>query len=264
MRLIVFKTYNLVGFILVVAIMGFSILLLLWDQYRSVQQRHVRAAKVYPDVLRSVALCTAAEQIYERTGLLFTNRPALERSAFYPFLDSYERGCAGGYLDIAYVEGERSFWVVLIWDNEHTRVVCRRNVPTEATEKRTQRLLNFYLSGVRGIWNVVNSIRQHFLERHREAVKISKGTCTLQWQDRPLPIAPRLKDDLPTNESELREYVQWLSHKVVGGPLSDGWGRPIAVSLKQGYLSVRSAGEDGQLYTNDDIVVRRRAMLRAE
>lgn len=255
-----FKTYSLVGFILVVGIIVFSIFLLFWDQYRSVQQRHVHAAKVYPDVLRAVALCTAAEQIYERTGLLFTNRPTLERSAFYPFIDSYEQGCAGGYLDIAYVEGDRSFWIVLKWDNEQTRVVCRRNVPAEAAEKRTQRLLNFYLSGARGILDVVSNIRQHFLELHRKAVKVSRGTCILQWQDRPLPVAPRLKDDLPTNESELREYVQWLSHKVVGGALSDGWGRPIAVS----FLSVRSAGEDGQLYTDDDIVVRRRAMLRSE
>lgn len=264
MWLTVFKGQTLVRFVVIVFVVILGLALLFWDEHRSIQQRQIRAAKVFPDILRATALCAALEHIYERTGLLFTNRPTMERSAFYPFIDSYKRGCAGGYLEIGYVEGEKPFWVVLKWNDNQTQVVCRRDVPAEKAEKRTQRLLNFYLSGVRGILNVVNEVRQRFLERHRHAVKVSKGTCTLHWQDKPSLAALRLTGDLPTSESELRMYVQWLSLQVVGGVLTDGWNKPIVLSLERGYLLARSAGEDGQLHTDDDIVLRRRAVSNSE
>lgn len=251
-----------VSWLLVIAVVvGFSVFLIGYPLYSNIQRR-ARAAKVYPDVLRAVALCRIAHEIYQKTGLLLTSRPALERSAFYPFTGSYERGCTDGYIDMAYLEGSRSFWVGLKWDEYGTRVLCRQEAPADNPTERTRRLLNFFLSGVHSISAVVGDMRQRFLKQHQQAVKVSMGTCTLRWENRPPLSAANLVGDLPTDKRSLREYAQWLSHSVIGSPLTDGWGNSVMLYIDNGCLCAQSAGEDRLLRTSDDIIVVRQIVSR--
>lgn len=251
-----------VPWVLVIAVVvGFSVFLIGYPLYRDIRRRAL-AARVYPDVLRAAALCRIADEIYQKTGLLLTSRPALERSAFYPFTSSYEQGCTDGYIDMAYLEGRRSFWTGLKWDEHGTHVLYRQEKPADNPRKQTQRLLNFFLSGVHNISAVVSDIRLRFLKQHQQAVKVSMGTCTLLWDNRPSLPTPHLVGDLPTDKRSLREYVQWLSHSVVGSPLTDGWGSLVILSIDDGCLRAQSGGEDRLLHTSDDIVVTRQIMSR--
>ncbi len=246
----------------IASIIGFIVFLVVEPMYTDAQRR-ARSAKIYPDLLRAAALSRIACKVYKQTGLLLTSRPALERSAFYPFTSSYERGCTKGqHIDLAYVVGSRSFWLGLGWDEQRIRLWYREEAPANEPREQTGRLLNFYLSGVRNILTVVHDLRRDFTQQHQRAILVSRGTCKLFWKERSPLVAPRLTGDLPATRRELYEYVHWLSHKVVGTPLSDGWGMPVTLYMRGNYLYAQSAGEDRRMGTSDDIVVMKRIISR--
>jgi len=246
----------------IVSIAGIIVFFWVGPMYEYAQRR-ARSAKIFPDLLRAAALSRIACKAYEQTGLLLTSRLALERSAFYPFTNSYEQGCTEGqHIDLTYVVGSRSFWLGLGWDEQGIRVKYRVEAPAIEPREQTRRLLNFYLSGVRNILTVVHDLRQDFAKQHQQAILVSRGTCKLFWKERSPLVAPRLTGDLPANRRELSKYVHWLSHEVVGSPLSDGWGMPVTLYMRGDYLYAQSAGEDRRMGTSDDIVVKKGIISR--
>ena len=68
----------------------------------------------------------------------------------------------------------------------------------------------------------------------------------------------RWADELAAQTTESGVYVRWRGPDL---PEVDAWGRGLKVHYRQGglaeSLTVRSPGPDGELYTDDDIVVTR-------
>lgn len=67
-------------------------------------------------------------------------------------------------------------------------------------------------------------------------------------------VPPSLAFDLPRDEQELREYVEWL-HKILGFGLVDEWQRAVRIRWEGARIIFRSAGSDGVFGNRDDILV---------
>ena len=73
---------------------------------------------------------------------------------------------------------------------------------------------------------------------------------------------PNIEGDLPTTQEELEEYLSWIRKGYErfwkNKELNDGFGNPIRFELTEEGLKATSAGVDGELDTEDDLVRIRR------
>lgn len=118
----------------------------------------------------------------------------------------------------------------------------------ETIVQQTHRRMASYLVGVTSRKVMVQKIRNELIN------KLPNGGNLVE-NDIPLIT---LKGDLPINDTELTQYIDWLKHVEGDTQLLDGWGHPYEFSISNNMVGCRSAGKDGKFRTNDDIVETRR------
>lgn len=189
--------------------------------------------------------------VYSDHADLVMDLPQMERSAYYPYGLSFDRLYG---IDLIMKNRIDPGGRQVTYRSQYDTVIGRRTeiATSPADPKRdTAKLLRFFASGVAQQKSVINEIREDFVYSSADfALAISKSGATVRL----LPPAP-FAGDLPKNNMELKSYVLWLDRIEGMSQLSDGWGRPIRISLRSGRLISRSSGPDGVFNTPDDIVV---------
>lgn len=221
--------------------------------YESIQREH-RRRYYLPDTVRAYAACSASRMIYELNGREIHSLEELERSAYYPFRESYTPCCHGETLKLIVIETATTLtWRgIRIHQGEPQRVISAPadKVPPDI---QTRRILTSYMKGVRDRIADIQKIRGTFVSTHQSALRA--GECPLTFTQRLPPQSP-LTRDLPTNERELQLYLRWLRNTEGVKELVDAWGHPLLFFLQDAYLVGRSRGSDGIFGSKDDIVVK--------
>jgi hypothetical protein len=180
------------------------------------------------------------------------SRSEIEKSMYYPYNPCYNRYSnryrlefniigKGRYIQVHRL---REYYCTIWWRNDDYSTLLAQ--PKDDAAKMEQ----VYLSGERNRLKEVSKIRNDCLSYHIPYVTQMERQSGIKK----LPV-PNPKWDLPRNQSELAEYVQFLKTIEGVGQLCDSWGRPLSFSIMNRKLTCVSAGVDGKFGTKDDILL---------
>jgi hypothetical protein len=211
-----------------------------------------------PDVIRIKAACSAMRDVYALNGRLLRTLGELEASWYYPYSETYAQSLFGGTLEVDLIEaGEARFlWLGKTDAGEVSRPGYQVKASPSTKELRTKRAMAAYLAGIRRRSADAERIRNDFAKQHDSSVSIFKA----RYGQYPLVFTrryygrPTIKGDLPAGKPELVTYLDWVKHTEGLAELIDAWGRVLSFSINRGSVSCRSAGPDGVLNSNDDLL----------
>lgn len=211
-----------------------------------------------PDRTQAKALVALGELVESKCGRVFGSIPEVTRSYYYPFWEPYSLGCSGGHIGYGVVG--RARWVKVSPPNgSGLRGFAVRWEERGSLEERNSRLLTAYCAGVKGRLSALTLVRDAFLRVHQSAVdtyaRLHRRPCPRAYTRKPL-VSPPLRGDLPRDERELQLYTRWLARTEGVQSLRDAWGHAVRLFLDNGHLACVSAGPDGLLGSQDDILVR--------
>lgn len=170
------------------------------------------------------------------------NLDDLMKSAYYPYRIN-STGFFSNPISIRLVESEgvkhRELTILGKYKHESKFVMDLCESPDTITRLR----LHSYLMGVNKRSDWIQYIHSEFFRYlHHE---------TYQRRNNQL-MKPEF--DLPRNNQQLKQYIDWVKYVEGSDTLCDGWGRPLLFAVKNNTIICRSSGPNGIFDDKDDIV----------
>lgn len=246
------KTTKLLGWCLVVLISAAVAFYPACHHRKWLTERTCQQIEYY----HMVMCCDLSRYVYEQTGIIVSDLATLYSTAFYPFRQPL-RGCdmVQRRLQIMHRTGMLE-WQGMWQYGSKVFVGSKHEVRVQSAAlpqgERTKHLLRAYSRG--SVWwrQLVTSSHRREDDQVRTISRLCTKYCAdnLIMKNAPLPLA----FDLPRDERELREYIEWL-HRILGFGLVDEWQRAVRISWEGTRVIFRSAGSDGIFGNRDDISV---------
>ncbi len=229
--------------------------LCVFSVYQSEQERSRKVAIGFHRKL----IVDLAVAVYKRVPMVYESEIALSQSAFHPFVEAPERQVLEPILIRMQSDHGRAKWYIGFQQGKQVEwrafrpTILKDELTAEDASKRTRKLLRAYLWGTQRWVDTVSAVRQAVSTSARYAFGFRRKAGFPPLGEKPLPSPPAY--DLPHTEAELRDYERWLCEALGVAVLTDGWGYPVRLELRQGQIVALSVGADGRAGTQDDIRV---------
>lgn len=180
----------------------------------------------------------------------------MENTAYYPCNEPLSPTCHGGTIAWRIVKnGNGNSLRIALTGLPVTYDEWDRTIPILLSPaQRTHLKMKTYVQGVHRNIAYFKDIQASFAAAVGTAQHCGNGPCLTPISEKPALRRP-MRADLPTNNDELKIYVDWVKSLENVVKLQDDWGHELKFSLVHGQLTCQSDGADGLFNTKDDIEI---------
>ena len=183
-------------------------------------------------------IISTLDELYRSSGIIFPSFNNYELSAYYPYNEDYSvknsfpnKDMKKNHIFINIIDVNKYIrgWNIFIIRNNHT--IYKSNLPCSCSMSTDEALIlkmKFYLSGQSNIVDTINRTRTNidYNSKLLFGSKYFKKNFTYKM----IP-ACSFKRDLPINNHELSNYIDWIRTTENTKELTDGYGNTIILKI---------------------------------